>query len=240
MKSLLFFPFILLAMLLAWASKTFAQTNTETRNLEAFEAVKLTGSPDVFLTQGDSEKAIITTENADVKVITEVKNGVLQVYIEDVDKTKKAKYNRYGKVKLNITFRKINAVEVTGSGNIVVESPLKIDNFETGVKGSGDIKINNINVSNKLVVSVTGSGNLNINEGTANTIKVNVTGSGNVSMKKLMAKEANVNVSGSGNASICANEVLNANVGGSGNISYSGNPAKVNKNVSGSGNIRGK
>jgi hypothetical protein len=245
MKSILFFPFILLAMLFAFISKTFAQT--ETRTLEAFEAVNLVGSPDVTLVQGDTEKAEITAKDADVKVITEVKKGILHVSLEDVrtkeaSEKKKRKYNSYNrnKVSLRITFKQLNAVEVTGSGDINIESPLKTNNLAVAVTGSGNIKTNNIEVANKLSITVTGAGNVSMGQGSANTMKANVAGSGNIQAKKITAKEANVNVAGSGNAVVCASESLNANVGGSGNIAYSGNPAKVSKNVSGSGNIRGK
>jgi len=83
---------------------------------------------------------------------------------------------------------------------------------------------------------MSGSGDITLN-GTAKNFEATISGSGDIKAYGLEADNVEATVSGSADIKVTANKMLKARVSGSGDISYRGNPTKVDTKASGSGDI---
>lgn len=73
--------------------------------------------------------------------------------------------------------------------------------------------------------------------GSTRNLEVSISGSGDIKAYDLEADYVEATISGSADIEITANESLKARVSGSGDISYRGNPKKIDTKTSGSGDI---
>jgi hypothetical protein len=217
--------------------KAKAYYDTQDRHLSGFNAVDVEGSFDVYITQGSTESVIVDAP-ADIMdhVVTEVHDGTLKI--------KDKRRNGWGgdwnenhkKVVVHVTVRDINAIGITGSGDVYFKDGLRSETLKIRVSGSGDAA-GKIEVKT-LDCSVSGSGNIKIS-GHADESNVSVSGSGNYSGHELPTTSTTVQVSGSGNANINASSNITAAVSGSGDVRYTGGAQHVIKSRSGSGDISG-
>lgn len=183
---------------------------TVKREVGHFDAVKLTGSPDVDIRISEPRSLSLTADDNILDLIeTEVRDNTLFIG------SKKSYSSRTG-VEISIVVPELRGAWVTGSGDITVHG-LDSPALETGVSGSGDISAS----------------------GTVGEVDAVVTGSGSIDLSEVMAKQAEAMVTGSGDIEIYAEESLDATVTGSGDISYRGSPEKVNRKVTGSGSVKG-
>jgi hypothetical protein len=231
--------FFVAAVLLTVAGNTFAKTNlntaTEDRHLTGFSAVNVSGSFDVYITQGTTESVKVEAPSDIIKnILTEVKNGTLVIRTKDHFSFN----NMFGNKKMlvHVTIKNCNAISLTGSGDVYFKEGIAANDLNLSITGSGDItgKITAKNIN----CSVTGSGDLRVT-GRADNSKVNVTGSGDFSGRDLTTDTTVVFVGGSGDASVYATSTLKANVTGSGDVHYGGHPKNISKSTSGSGDISG-
>jgi hypothetical protein len=217
--------------------KSSAYRDTEDRHLSGFKAVDVAGSFDVYVTQGETESVKVDAPaNVMDHIITEVEDGVLKIY----DKKHNGSGNWFNgdhkKIVVYVTVRDLNAVGVSGSGDVFFKDGVKSDNLKIRVSGSGDVsgKID----AKTLACSISGSGNMKLN-GHAEDSNVSVSGSGDYSGRALTTTSTTVQVSGSGNANINASTNIVVAVSGSGDVKYTGGAQHVIKSKSGSGDISG-
>lgn len=123
---------------------------------------------------------------------------------------------------------------IAGSGHIDVDSTFK-DIQTLLITGSGDINLNNPENLDKITASIAGSGNIKA-KGNVKTLTALTSGSGNMNLAELAAENATCTISGSGNMYVNATKTLNAIISGSGKIEYSGNPT-LTQNITGSGSV---
>lgn len=216
--------------------KTNAYYDTQDRHLSGFNAVDVEGSFDVYITQGSTESVIVDAP-PDIMdhIVTEVTDGTLRIK----DKRRNAwgsSWSNHKKVTVRVTVRDVNAIGITGSGDVYFKDGIKAEKLKIKVSGSGDAA-GKIEVKT-LDCSVSGSGNIKIS-GHADDSNVSVSGSGDYSGRGLPTTNTTVQVSGSGNASINASSSITASVSGSGDVNYTGGAQHVIKSRSGSGDISG-
>jgi hypothetical protein len=245
---------VLLLTLLLISATAFAQ-QSETRNVPAFTKLNIGGMMDAVLKQGDETSVKITTENIDIKKVhTETDGNTLRVWLE------KGLYHNI-KIKVEITYKDLDAINRSGSGNLTCESEISSGgDFRLSSSGSGNITIKgNIKAAGQVFVDKSGSGNIKlaglqaasidmgfsgsgnfaVDEGSAKTQSIRLSGSGNVSAYGLKTETCSAAVSGSGDIKVYASSLLEARITGSGNIGYRGD-AQVKKTVHGSGRIEKK
>lgn len=205
----------------------------ETRNVSGFSGISSSGSYKVFITMGNKEGLRIEGDEEQINEIeTVVESGVLKIR----NKKRINNWNRSfnGRVNIYIDAKSLNAVTLSGSGDIEISGLVKSADLSNTISGSGSITLA-ADASN-YSATISGSGGINIKGKTENA-KIVVSGSGNFKGDNLKTGAASVRVSGSGNISIFAEKELDAAMSGSGNIRYAGN-ASVRSTKSGSGNIR--
>ena len=109
----------------------------KTRQVGDFEALGVSGSFDVFLVKGQEGKVIVNVEeNLEPYLETEVQNGTLKV------RWKKGSNVRTTKnTKVTVHFDALNGVALSGSGDIISRDPIKTEELDIAVAGSGDIRL---------------------------------------------------------------------------------------------------
>ena len=216
-----------------WGKKIKGNGNvtTITRSTSDYDQIKLAGSMDFKLVEGQEGKITLKGEsNLLDYIITETDGDQLTI------KFKNNVNIAYGRKKIEITipYREISYVSLAGSGAVTNNSTIKAKRFTTKLSGSGDIALNI--ESNSTEVTVTGSGDLKL-VGNTNKLKATVTGSGDFHGKKLASTNADLKVTGSGTIDAMVKDNLKAKVTGSGDINYYGNPKDTDNKVVGSGDI---
>ncbi|MBZ9630131.1 DUF2807 domain-containing protein [Salegentibacter sp. LM13S] len=219
-----------------WGSNETVKGNgemtSEKRNTGDYDKISLVGSMDVELVSGSEGNLTIEAEsNLQEYITTEVNGGTLKISIE---KGYNLRPSRNKGIKVTVPFKDLDAVEVTGSGDLWNSTTITARNFSTKLTGSGDIKLD-LEVEN-LEGAVTGSGDIQL-RGKARDFDCKVTGSGDFKAYDLRAENVEATVMGSGDIQILANKKLKAKVMGSGDIKYKGNPENQDFKTSGSGSI---
>lgn len=199
-----------------------------------YESVAVSGWFDVELVAG-AEGAITMKgeENLLEYIITEVKDGKLVVKPEKGVNLQPSSW-KSGTISVTIPVEEINAVSMSGSGDLVGKTVLKASDFKTSMSGSGDLSLT-VEATN-MSVSVSGSGDMKL-QGSTENLEIQISGSGDVHAYELVAENVSAQVSGSADIEVTATDMLKARVSGSGDISYRGNPAKIDSKTSGSGDI---
>jgi hypothetical protein len=218
-----------------WGGKKIkgnGNTTTVTRSTSDYDTVDCAGSFDYILVAGTEGRIIIEGESNLLEyIITEVNNGKLLIKTEQGKNLNPSKNKT---IKITIPFKDIDAVSLSGSGDLWNEDQINSDDFEATLSGSGDVILNI--QSKNTSGSISGSGDLTIKGATQN-LSARVTGSGDFHGFGLISKNTDVSVTGSGDAEVVCTGQLKARVTGSGDIEYKGNPAKEDSKVTGSGSI---
>ncbi|MCC8410955.1 DUF2807 domain-containing protein [Mucilaginibacter sp. UR6-1] len=205
---------------------------TEDRHLSGFNAVSVSGSWDIYITQGSTESVKVEAPSDVIgKIVTEVDGGTLKIH----SKNENWSWN-WGnkKIIIYVTAKSLNSITMSGSGDIFFKNGIKGDKLALRVSGSGDIT-GRVNV-NELESSISGSGDIKVS-GTAKTSAVKVVGSGDFTGGDLVTQSTMVKVAGSGDARVNASQKVDASVVGSGDIFYTGGATNVSSSSAGSGDI---
>ena len=185
---------------------------TEPRAVVDFFNVSVSGSTNIFITQGNNfDVKVKAYENIIPYLETKVQDGTLFVGFKSNSNISNDNSEVY------ITMPSLNSLALSGSGNISSKGTFL---------GSGNFK-----------ATISGSGNIVIEGGTANNYQINISGSGSVKSFGMISKQAVISIIGSGNAELTVLQDLNATIDGSGNVYYKGTPATVTSKITGGGQI---
>ncbi|RLD95168.1 MAG: hypothetical protein DRJ29_03745 [Bacteroidetes bacterium] len=202
----------------------------EVRKLDAFSGIGISVSADVYYTPGNTHEITIEGDSKDVDdLITEVKNGFLQVKYPNSWRT------RHSKLTIYITSKELDAVKISGSAKFKAGEPITTDEMDLAMSGSGGIQFKKLN-ADEVDVSISGSGSIELLDGNADELDVRISGSGKLNAEAFEVNEFSASISGSGSIRITAKEELEARISGSGKVYYHGTP-RVNSSSSGSGKV---
>ncbi|MEK7253122.1 MAG: head GIN domain-containing protein [Bacteroidota bacterium] len=204
---------------------------TKTLDLSAFESVGLSISADVYLRQGSTQSVKIEAQqNIIDNLVKNVENGKWKIKFDKNVREQEG-------VKIWITVPTLKDVAVSGSGDIIGESPFKnLGDIHLAISGSGSIQLDAD--SKSLGAAVSGSGDMKL-AGATGGFEIAISGSGNIESFDLSSKTCEVSIAGSGDASVNASESLQVSIAGSGDVFYKGSP-KVQSKISGSGDVVAK
>lgn len=208
-------------------------TISEERLVAGFDGIASSGNVDVILKMGSKESLRLEGDADQIAdLITEVSGKTLNIR----PKTKLYNGDKYKNTKViaYVTFKYLNRVILSGSGEMRVESPINSDKFLTTLSGSGKIRVN-ASVHSFIGV-ISGSGTVTIT-GETEDANITLSGSGKFAGKDFAIENLSAQVSGSGRIETKVSDNLKAVLSGSGSIYYSGNP-RIDKTSIGSGRIR--
>ncbi|MEH6514466.1 MAG: head GIN domain-containing protein [Maribacter arcticus] len=232
---LLFTGLITLSCSAQWGKTIKGNGNNVTieRSTGDYEGIAVSGWFDVDLVAGNEGKVTLQgEENLLEYIITEVKDGKLVIKTEKGVNLKTSSWK--SEIRIIVPVESINSVSMSGSGDIVGKTKIKSDKFSTAMSGSGDITLDI--ESNSLSASMSGSGDITLS-GNTKDFDATISGSGDIEAYNLEADNVSATVSGSADIQVTAKKSIKARVSGSGDISYRGNPEKVDTKTSGSGDI---
>ena len=115
------------------------QTVKETRKVSSFNALKLTMSADVYLTQGDHQSVEVEADKASLEYIETETNGNTLVV-----RNRENHWHNLGHIKVYITMPDITEIELSGSGSVESQTPIKASELKIGLSGSGNVKISSL------------------------------------------------------------------------------------------------
>ncbi|HAP59544.1 MAG TPA: hypothetical protein DCR93_08595, partial [Cytophagales bacterium] len=151
----------------------------ETRDVSDFSAVRVESFLDVYLSQGSSQSVMVKADDNIIEKITvEVKGNTLVVGFE------KGSWNmRDITAKVYVTATELNAIESSGSSDIILESDIEAGDFELEASGSSDIvaKSHALSVGD-LRVSTSGSSDIVVKDLTAEDIRARTSGSSDIEL----------------------------------------------------------
>jgi hypothetical protein len=185
---------------------------TETRVVEKFTAISLSGSASLEVEQTGQESLEITADDNLLELFTsDVRDGTLILGVTDGNTTWKGKGPRF-----KVTVSELKKLKISGAGSV---NATKLD-------------------SDALSISISGAGDGTI-AGRSNTLSISISGAGSLNAVDLHAKRATVIVSGAGDVTVNASDELDARVSGAGDIWYVGSP-RLQSRISGAGTIKQK
>ena len=186
---------------------------TETRVVEKFTAIVISGSANLEIEQTGEESLQITVDDNLLPLFTtEVRDGTLFIGIEE---GRRLSWNGKGP-RIMVTVRDLRKLKVSGAVTVKA-TKLDVDSLSISISGAGSASI----------------------AGRANDLSFTVSGAGSLDAADLQANRATVSVSGAGDVTVNASDELDVRVSGAGNIWYVGSP-KLQSRISGAGSIKQK
>jgi len=237
------FAIILFSLvLLSIASFTFAQTTKKILELPEFKSIYVNSNYTVYVKQTNKQEVTVEALT-EIWELTSVKveNGVLLVNVERKPETpNKSIWAKIDDIKLKptmklmVSVKNINELQVNGGGKIISENSIASDYMSLAVSGSGGIDLDI--KGNNLKTEISGSGNVTL-KGYAATNDIVMSGSGSMNAYSCELESAKVKISGSGTCEITVSAALDAVVLGSGIVKHKGNTKNVTKKVYGAGSV---
>lgn len=225
----------LFIVLLVVGTSSFAQ-NRETRNIDTFTKLAFRVPGKLYLKQGSPQKVELEGP-ADVlkEIETEVSGGKLSIGKEG--RWMNWNWGDDDKIIAYITVKDIEAISVSGSGDLIGQGKFTSGDMKLNVSGSGSLEIE-VAANGNMEADVSGSGDVFL-KGSCNNFDSDVSGSGKVTLSIAIRDRADFGVSGSGKiqAEGTVREVK-TRISGSGKILASNLEAdKCEVTISGSGDV---
>ena len=233
---------LIILLLITFSIASNAQVTKKILELPEFKSIYVNSNYTVYLKQTNKQEVTVEalTEIYELTTI-KVENGVLMINVDrKPDNTSKSVWSKIDDIKINptmklmVSVKSINELQVNGGGKIISENSIASDYMSLAVAGSGNIELDI--KGNNLKTEIGGSGNI-ILKGYATTNDISLSGSGNLKAFDCEFESAKIKVSGSGNAELSVSASLDAIVMGSGSVKHKGSTKSVTKKVYGSGLI---
>lgn len=200
----------------------------ETRNISSFSAIDVSSAFEIYLTQDNKEGLVIEAdENLMEHIITEVRGGVLKIYV-------KGNVRNVRTMKAYISFKMIDKIELSGACNIRGEGTYKFNDLDIGASGAAEI--NMAFTADKVYLDLSGASEIQFT-GSANKLTVDVSGATELYAQDFEVKECSIDASGASTIKVFATEELSVDASGASTIRYKGQPM-VNFDTSGASSIR--
>ncbi|MEO6453615.1 MAG: head GIN domain-containing protein [Ginsengibacter sp.] len=230
--------YIFLICLTIFSFNSFSQEiindkNAELREVSSFDAIKVSGAIEVYLSQGSSSAVAVSAseERFRDKIKTEVVNNTLKIYY-DGDKLSWNMGNK--KLKAYVSVIDVNSLEATGASTFKISGTISGNSLSVKLTGAsdftGDIKFS------KLIADLTGASQIRLS-GRVDNINIDASGASDVKGYDLSSNECSVNVTGASDVRITVNKEISAHATGASSVFYKGEAVMKNVRSSGASSI---
>jgi hypothetical protein len=201
------------------------------RTAISFNGIRVSTGIDVYLKQGDKESITVEADqNLHEYILTEVKDGVLNVYSEV--NIREAKMKR-----VYVTMKEVKSLKTSSAGDIIGETPVKGTDIEISASSAGNIRLEVY--ARRIEINISSSGDVSLS-GEAEKLNADLSSAGDLEAYNLKIKEADISASSAGDARINVSEKITARASSAGDITYQGDPRYVDANSSSAGGIHRK
>lgn len=220
----------------------FGQVTKKVLELPEFKSIYVNSNYTVYLKQTNKQEVTVEALTeiysvSDIKVV----DGILMVNIErKPEAPNKSLWAKIDDIKLNptmklyVSLKNIDALQVNGGGKIIAENSLATGDIKLAVNGNGSMDVDL--KGDQVKAEVTGSGSLAL-RGYASTLDALISGAGNINAFNCPVDKATVKVSGSGICELNVTDTIDALVAGSGIVKHKGNTKNTQKKVYGTGSV---
>lgn len=231
---------LLLAVLISFTaiSQTIHDANAEVRQVSGFKGVNVSSAIDLYISQGSVEAVAVSAADTKVrdKIITEVKDGILHIYIEN----KLFDWNNFRgdrKMKAYVTVKEINRLQASGASDVKVSGTLKTDNLKLFMSGASDFE-GAVEAKN---IQIEGSGASDIRiSGSAEQANIDMSGASDFKGYDFKVEYCKAEISGAGDLQVTCNKELDAQASGASSIKYKGDAVVKRSSSSGASSIKKK
>ena len=209
--------------------------NAEVRKVENFTGVEVSSAISLYLSQGNENALAISVDKEHMdKIKTEVKNGVLKIYVES------GLWNKWNwsnkKIKAYVTIKTIEKLSASGASSVTITDKLTAGNLKINVNGAsnlkGDIQAQNIDLN------ISGAATATIS-GTTGGLTVDARGASNLKASELVASECSAQASGASSIRVnVTKEFSKVEASGASSIRYRGEATVKNFEASGASSIK--
>jgi hypothetical protein len=181
----------------------------------AFTKIDISGSATVYIKQGQQHTITISGNNQNENVaINENKLSLSDLYAQPI----------------YITMPALTEIEISGNGEVFIDSAFVIDELDIEVSGNGKNKMHLTGGT----INITASGNYQATlSGSANVLNAKVSGKASVDADQLVLKNSHIKVSGLGKFSLDVRDSLTTKISGKGTVTYKTPPAYLDTDNSG-------
>ncbi len=199
----------------------------ETRDVAPFDSIKVGGSMNVILSQGEPGPLRIKAEDNLAPLVVATVSG------SELTLRTTGSYSTKVGITVYVTTADIRSITAGGSTDVLCQGRFEVDELELDASGSSDIEC--AVKAGSLTVVTSGSSDIRLS-GNVDHLEVVASGSSDVAAFELVAAKADVKASGSSDASVNA-KVLRAHASGSSDIRYRGLPEELTSSDSGAGSV---
>jgi len=202
----------------------------ESRKVSDFNAIKVSSGIDLYLTQGNTITLEVEADkNIHEIIITEVKDGVLKIY---VDKS----IRQVKEMNVYLTFKEIDALTASGGSDVETKGTINLDRLKVDCSGGSDSHLD-LNVE-ELKCTASGGSDAYLT-GAAKLFYAKSSGGSDLHAMELKTAECEIEVTGGSDASVYATDKLKVHATGGSDVTYRGD-ALVDANMSGSSDLHKK
>lgn len=183
----------------------------------SFDAIKVSGGIDLYLSQSDKSAIAVSAANENYKegIKTVIENSTLKIFYDGEKKWNK----KDRKLKVYVSFTDLQKIAASGACDVVIAGSLTVATCVLEMSGACDF--NGMVKVNTLKINLSGASDVKIS-GTANTVDIVGSGASDVKGYGLVTDICNANVSGASDINITVNQILNAHASGASNINFKG------------------
>jgi len=198
--------------------------DTETRELDRFTAVEVSGNIKLTLIQSDEHKAEIELIKGDLsKLVTEVRGKTLKLKFKN-----KEGWNWGGnqnKAAITLYFKDLEYLDASAGASVGGEETIQSDEMSVDASSGASIRID-LECST-LDVDVSSGASLRLAGNTGNQ-KVDVSSGASYNGVDMISETVKIEASSGASAKVFASKEINADASSGGSIRYKGDPAKTN------------
>jgi len=221
MKRIIIIVITWLAILPAMAQQTVINDpNAVLRDVKGFHGVNVSNAVDVYLSAGNQETVAVSA--ADVKwrdrIRTEVKDGILHIWLEKENWLKWGERNR--KLRVYVSFTALDQVTGSGATNIYVDGVIQSNSLDISLAGASDFK--GTIKAGRLQLNLSGASDARIVGTVEGVTTVHSAGASDLKGYDLVTDTCNANASGASDIRITVNKELNVHASGASGIYYKG------------------
>src|SRR5262245_27885404 len=133
------------------AQRVIKDPNVEKRNVSGFHAISVSGGIDLYLSQGTESVAVSASETKyRDRIRTEVKDGVLNIWVENKGNLNFDWANNDRKMKAYVSFDNLDKLSASGGSGIDVDGAIKVSTLALHISGGsrfeGRVEANELKV----------------------------------------------------------------------------------------------
>jgi hypothetical protein len=236
MKALQWALVILLQLgwLPAQSQKTINDVNAEVRTTGQFNAIVVSSSIDLFISQSPNTVVAVSANEPKYRdmITTEVKNNTLYINY-------KSKGGDWGakNMRAYISASTLNKIQASGACDVKIEGNFNATDLEIELSGSSDFK-GNVTAQN-LKLSGSGSSDFIIS-GKATNLRIDISGASDVKGFELISDYCDASAHGASDINITVNKELKVKASGASDVAYRGTAALKEASTSGASGVKKK